>query len=1787
MRRIRLILALGIVAASTHAAVVTYNFNDDASGYAGADTAGFSGTASDITLVDGNGTADLTNTGINSGNTASGTITDGTDTFAAMAPGASSDLDTDGDPDTADGSGYLGFTLTPEAGESLDFSELSYQASIASYTTVDAGAQETRAALWYSVDGGAFTQIGSTLILLGNADADAGTEVYQNLSGTQLVTYDIGAESGGLYTWDSLDISLGSLGVLAADESIEFRLAVNNSLINGFRFGTVVEDIVLSLPPAVTPTAPVSNDNVYGLDVDSIFTNASFSVLYNDTDANGDALTAIQLTAPTNGTLLSFSTNGTFVYQPDSEFTGTDSFTYEATDGGLTGNVATVTLSVGYEMSVANLFSDHMVLQRDQKIPVWGKGNPGEVLEVVFGSQTNSVTVDGSGDWKAWLDPMVASTNPATLSITGPRGTFAFANILVGDVWVCSGQSNMDRSLDIGNPPVTNAAAEIAAANYPNIRLMTVPLNNFTNQLDDLPAPATWNVCSSNTVGNFSGTGYFFGREIHQEVGVPIGLIESAVGGTRIERWMPEDLRAEIGYTYDDRLTQLYNGMIHPLTGLPIKGAIWYQGESNAYDTPEVIALYKELLESMILGWRDVWGVGEFPVYFAQICPHNRGDVLRVPAIWDAFTRTLSIPNTGLISLNDLNNYTNGVVDISEVHPSNKQDVGLRFGLLALEKTYGGITNIAYTGPLFDSAVATGTSVRVHFDPDTLGSGLAPRDALPLILFELAGANEVYYTNATATIDGDTILVSHASVAVPAFIRFGYNGNVPHNFMNAEGFPVNTFAAEVKTQSPPVAHPDLYEVSAGGSGLLDVLVNDTDIEGDVLTATLVSNALHGTLIATNGMFLYAPTNGFQGTDRFTYMADDGTDDSQIVMVSVMVVEPVYPELILPSILGSNRVLQRNQPIPVWGWGPAGQTVTVELSSGQTTNTVIDAEGKWETTLPSMSATTNALTLTISTTGSSVTQTNLVVGDVWLASGQSNAGWRLLFTDGGAEEVAIANHPLLRLFYTSKHPTNTPQDDIVSENDPSRPTAEWSVCIPEVASGFSAIGYYFGRDLQQNLDIPIGIIQSAYAGTAVESWSKSVLPNALDDSSLFIPAHELYNGMIHPLLNAPISGAIWIQGENNRWDGFAYAEKLTQAVTEWRTLWGVGDFPFYYVQIPPKFDYEDDPMYPLFLEGQAEVENTLVNSRMVVISDTTDGSGYHPKNKVPVGARLAVCALKNTYGQTGLVDSGPRFSSAVIEGSTFRVSFSDLGGGLAINSNIGYNANGDFQTDIYEDLNGNRVLDDGEDADEDGHLDTGEDLNNNGVLDAGEDLDQDGILDYSELDINMPDLIWFELCGADGVFTNALAVIDGGTLVVSSPSVLNPIGIRYAWSKSAIGNLMNVDGLPAGSFRLVPPLAMAESYGLHEGTELYVEPAGVLGNDLAGSSHLPIQFPILGNNVTSGTLMLRDDGAFIYEPLTGFTGTDQFTYAVTDGAETSPETTVTLDVFASNVGTEQINRDVWTGIDGYLVSELTGSPSYPESPNERGFISSLDAPQNWGDDYGQRIYGYLHPPTNGNYTFYISSSARSEFWLSTDENPANIVQVCSSLDRTPGDWTAAASSVALVGGQRYYIEVLHKENGGNDHVQVAWDVEGVNTTNIVAGSYLSGFPVEAPPATSYAGWSSWNGVSGDGYIIDFAFNLDLTTGDDPVMVPSTGTMGLPYWQVSTASGFAVEYLRRKDAPGTTYVVQFTDSLLAPWEDSARPEIIVPINSTWERVSVEDAVGIADATNRFGRVIVIQD
>jgi len=490
------------------------------------------------------------------------------------------------------------------------------------------------------------------------------------------------------------------------------------------------------------------------------------------------------------------------------------------------------------DAKLPSIFGDHMVLQRDQKLPVWGWAAPGEKVSVQLDSQSAvTATADAKGDWKVELPPQKAG-GPHTLTVKA-KNTLAVKDVLIGEVWLCSGQSNMEWV--VAN--CDNAQQEIAAANLPNIRHIMVPKKPADQPQKDFKGD--WQVCSPETAGRFTAAGFFMARKLHAELGVPIGLVHSSWGGTRIEPWTPvsgfadlpqlKDIYTQVLRTlpdnpqYQDILkkhltavekwtadakaalaenrsvpaspafpdqlkpltanaspqqqpTTLYNGMIHPFLGFAMRGAIWYQGESNHGEG----MLYTEKMKALIQGWRKIWGIGDFPFYFVQIAPYMYGtenpNVL--PTFWEAQSAAAKIPNTGMVVTTDIGN-------LKDIHPKNKQDVGLRLALLALKNTYGK-SDVVAEGPKFKSIKPQGDEIIVTFE-NTAG-GLRSRDGKPLTWFEIIGPDSDY-TKADAVIKGDTVILSAPGVKNPAAMRFAWSKEAEPNLMNGAGLPAEAFRA--------------------------------------------------------------------------------------------------------------------------------------------------------------------------------------------------------------------------------------------------------------------------------------------------------------------------------------------------------------------------------------------------------------------------------------------------------------------------------------------------------------------------------------------------------------------------------------------------------------------------------------------------------------------------------------------------------------------------------------------------------------------------------------------------------------------------------------------------------------------------------------------------------------------------------------------------------------------------------------------------------------------------------
>jgi sialate O-acetylesterase len=461
--------------------------------------------------------------------------------------------------------------------------------------------------------------------------------------------------------------------------------------------------------------------------------------------------------------------------------------------------VALSTVHAAAEVRLPGLFCDNMVIQRGMWVPVWGWADPGEKVRVEFNGSSLSAVADSRGEWKVMLEPMTAGAGPYTMKVSGGN-TVEINNVAVGEVWLCSGQSNM--AMTVGR--CLNAEQEAAGAVYPLIRQFQVKRGKALEPLDDvLPAGDQsswlnkWVPCSPSTVKSFSGTGYFFGREVHLTQGVPVGLIHSSWGGTAAEAWTrrcrlesdPElkgILQSWPGYNmemdwlkkaytkytaladsarnadqpepvYFNRPTVLYNAMIAPLVPYAMRGVVWYQGEANAYRTYQ----YRRLFPAMIENWRDDWGQGDFPFFFVQLVNYNE-DSGTWPYLREAQTMTLSLPNTAMAVGIDIG-------ERGDIHPKNKQEVGRRLALAARAKVYG--EKLIYSGPLYRSITVEGSRCRITFDH--AGEGLAAGGGGPLEGFLVAGWDKKF-VEAQATVEGGQLVVWSESVAAPVAVRYAW-----------------------------------------------------------------------------------------------------------------------------------------------------------------------------------------------------------------------------------------------------------------------------------------------------------------------------------------------------------------------------------------------------------------------------------------------------------------------------------------------------------------------------------------------------------------------------------------------------------------------------------------------------------------------------------------------------------------------------------------------------------------------------------------------------------------------------------------------------------------------------------------------------------------------------------------------------------------------------------------------------------------------------------------------------
>jgi sialate O-acetylesterase len=439
------------------------------------------------------------------------------------------------------------------------------------------------------------------------------------------------------------------------------------------------------------------------------------------------------------------------------------------------------------QIKLPAVIGDNMVLQQNSEAALWGWGDPGSQIRVSgsWNKDTVITKVSNQSEWKVKIKTPSAG-GPFTLSITGNEEV-VLKNVMIGEVWICSGQSNMEWSPDHN---LLNAKEEVANANYNNIRLFHVKKIGSDAQQNN--CFGTWEECSPASVHSFSSVGYFFSRQLHQNLKVPIGIIEAAWGGTAAEVWVKADLvesdpllKACAGklIPYDwwpSKPGVAYNGMISPILPYRIAGAIWYQGESNA-GNPES---YRRLFNTLITNWRKDFE-NDFPFYWVQIAPFTYEKDIRAPLIREMQMQSMDIPKTGMVVVSDL------VDNVKDIHPRNKQDVGKRLANLALAETYG-IKGLTYKHPLYQSMNTEKDKIRITFDNVSNGLKASGKE---ITCFEIAGADQVFRP-AKVKIDGNTILVWSKEIKIPVAVRFSFSNDAIGNLFSQEGLPVAPFRTD-------------------------------------------------------------------------------------------------------------------------------------------------------------------------------------------------------------------------------------------------------------------------------------------------------------------------------------------------------------------------------------------------------------------------------------------------------------------------------------------------------------------------------------------------------------------------------------------------------------------------------------------------------------------------------------------------------------------------------------------------------------------------------------------------------------------------------------------------------------------------------------------------------------------------------------------------------------------------------------------------------------------------------
>jgi sialate O-acetylesterase len=464
----------------------------------------------------------------------------------------------------------------------------------------------------------------------------------------------------------------------------------------------------------------------------------------------------------------------------------------------LTLYLAFLTLSSTFAtVKPASIFSDHMVLQQQSNVAIWGWAKPSSTVKITtsWNKKLYTASADVTGKFKIKVSTPKAG-GPFEISLNDGE-LLVLKDILIGEVWICGGQSNMEMPMKgFKNQPILGSNESLLKSKNTNLRIYTVHRSSITTRQEN-SKPSDWKLAGPETVSNFSATAYYFGSLLSEMLDVPIGLINDSYGGSTIEAWMSsDDLKAfpevKIPLPTDTikeasrTPTTLYNGMLHPVIGYGIRGAIWYQGESNV-DRPD---RYEDLFPAMVANWRKVWGMGEFPFYYAQIAPNKYKPIVNNPKSNSAFLRdaqrkSLSkIPNSGMAVLMDIG-------DANTIHPANKKDVGLRLAYHALAQTYG-IKGFGFASPDYQSITIDKDKAVINFKNVPNGLTSFGKD---LTLFEIAGDDKKFYP-ATAKITGSSVTVTSADVKAPVAVRYAFKDFLIGDLFGNDGLPVSSFRTD-------------------------------------------------------------------------------------------------------------------------------------------------------------------------------------------------------------------------------------------------------------------------------------------------------------------------------------------------------------------------------------------------------------------------------------------------------------------------------------------------------------------------------------------------------------------------------------------------------------------------------------------------------------------------------------------------------------------------------------------------------------------------------------------------------------------------------------------------------------------------------------------------------------------------------------------------------------------------------------------------------------------------------